>query len=70
VVGNSAEESKSNPSASNSTAMDHRDFGVGAQILRDLGLTKLRLLTNRPRRYYGLDGFGLTVVEHVPVSET
>jgi len=69
-AGNSAEESNSTPAASNSTAMDHRDFGVGAQILRDLGLTKLRLLTNRPRRYYGLEGFGLTVVEHVPVSET
>lgn len=50
-------------------AMDRRDFGVGAQILRDLGLSKLRLLTNRPRRYYGLDGFGLTVVEHVGLDD-
>lgn len=50
-------------------AMDRRDFGIGAQILRDLGLSKLRLLTNRPRRYYGLDGFGLTVTEHVAVAD-
>lgn len=48
-------------------AMDRRDFGIGAQILRDLGLSKLKLLTNRPRRYYGLEGFGLTVVDHVAV---
>ncbi len=50
-------------------AMDHRDFGIGAQILRDLGLCQLRLLTNRPRRYYGLEGFGLKVVDHVAVAE-
>jgi len=48
--------------------MGRRDFGVGAQILRDLGLTKLRLLTNRPKKYVGLDGFGLTVVEHIAIK--
>ena len=38
--------------------MDRRDFGIGAQILRDLGLSKLRILTNRPKKFYGLEGFG------------
>jgi 3,4-dihydroxy 2-butanone 4-phosphate synthase / GTP cyclohydrolase II len=47
--------------------MDRRDFGIGAQILRDLGLSKLRILTNRPKKFYGLEGFGLTVVEQVPI---
>jgi 3,4-dihydroxy 2-butanone 4-phosphate synthase/GTP cyclohydrolase II len=47
--------------------MDRRDFGIGAQILRDLGLTRLRILTNRPKKFYGLDGFGLSVVEQVPI---
>lgn len=45
-----------------------RDFGIGGQILRDLGLTRLRLLTNRPRALPGLEAFGLEVVEHVPVT--
>jgi 3,4-dihydroxy 2-butanone 4-phosphate synthase / GTP cyclohydrolase II len=49
--------------------MDRRDFGVGAQILRDLGLSKLRILTNRPKKFYGLEGFGLSVVEQVPINE-
>jgi 3,4-dihydroxy 2-butanone 4-phosphate synthase / GTP cyclohydrolase II len=48
--------------------MDRRDFGIGAQILRDLGLSKLRILTNRPKKFYGLEGFGLSVVEQVPIS--
>ncbi len=48
--------------------MDRRDFGIGAQILRDLGLSKLRILTNRPKKFYGLEGFGLTVTEQVPAS--
>jgi 3,4-dihydroxy 2-butanone 4-phosphate synthase/GTP cyclohydrolase II len=47
--------------------MDRRDFGIGAQILRDLGLTKLRILTNRPKKFYGLEGFGLSVAEQVPI---
>jgi 3,4-dihydroxy 2-butanone 4-phosphate synthase/GTP cyclohydrolase II len=48
------------------TAM--RDYGIGSQILRDLGLRRLRLMTNTPgRRIFGLDGFGLTVAETVPV---
>lgn len=44
-----------------------RDIGVGGQILRDLGLRRLRLLTNRPRPLPGLEAFGLEVVEHVPL---
>ena len=47
--------------------MIQREFGVGAQILRDLGLTKLRLLTNNPRRLAALSGYGLEVVESIPL---
>ena len=43
--------------------------GIGAQILRDLGLHEIRLLTNHPRKVVGLDGFGITIVEQVPVLE-
>lgn len=45
--------------------MDQRDYGVGAQILRDLKIRKLRLLTNHPRRRIGLPGYGLEIVENV-----
>jgi len=50
-------------------AMGKFDFGVGSQILRDLGLRRLRLLTNHPRRLHGLEGFGLEIVEHVKLDE-
>jgi len=46
---------------------DKRDYGIGSQILRDLGLTKLRILTNNPKKIYGIEGYGLTVVEEVPI---
>ena len=49
-------------------APDLRDYGVGAQILRDLGVRQLRLLTNNPLKIQGLSGHGLEVVEHVPIS--
>ena len=47
---------------------DLRDYGVGAQILRDLGVRKLKLLTNNPKKIVGLEGYGLTVVKRVPIE--
>lgn len=47
---------------------DLRDYGIGAQILRDLGITKMRLLTNNPRKITGLKGYGLEVVERIPLQ--
>ena len=48
--------------------MDHRDYGIGCQILRDLGLRKLRLMTNNPQKRVGLAGYGLEIVERVPIE--
>jgi 3,4-dihydroxy 2-butanone 4-phosphate synthase/GTP cyclohydrolase II len=48
--------------------MDKRDYGVGAQILRYLGISKLRLISNNPRKRAGLDGYGLEIVETVPIE--
>jgi 3,4-dihydroxy 2-butanone 4-phosphate synthase/GTP cyclohydrolase II len=48
--------------------MDARDYGVGAQILFDLGVRKMRLLTNNPRKRTGLVGYGLEIVENVPIE--
>ena len=45
--------------------MDQRDLGIGAQILRDLGITKIRLVTNNPKRRIGLIGYGLEIVENI-----
>ncbi|MDI6812381.1 MAG: bifunctional 3,4-dihydroxy-2-butanone-4-phosphate synthase/GTP cyclohydrolase II [Desulfitobacteriaceae bacterium] len=47
---------------------DLRDYGVGAQILADLGINRVRLMTNNPRKIVGLEGYGLQVVERVPVE--
>lgn len=49
---------------------DLRDYGIGAQILADLGLGNIRLLTNNPRKVVGLEGFGLRVVERLPLEVT
>jgi len=46
---------------------DKRDYGIGSQILRDLGLKKIRIMTNNPKKIYGIEGFGLTVAEEVPI---
>jgi len=49
-------------------APDLRHFGIGAQILHDLGVRQIRLLTNNPRKVVGLDGYGLKIVERVPIQ--
>ena len=46
-----------------------RDYGVGAQILRDLGIAEMKLISNRHRTIIGLEGYGLSVVEQIPVPE-
>jgi 3,4-dihydroxy 2-butanone 4-phosphate synthase/GTP cyclohydrolase II len=46
---------------------DLRDYGLGAQVLADLGLSRLRLMTNNPKKVSGLQGYGLEIVEHVPL---
>ncbi|HSL23261.1 MAG TPA: bifunctional 3,4-dihydroxy-2-butanone-4-phosphate synthase/GTP cyclohydrolase II [Vicinamibacterales bacterium] len=47
---------------------DQRDYGIGAQILRDLGVRSMRLLTNNPRKFVGLEGYGLSVTSTVPLE--
>ena len=48
--------------------MDSRDYGVGAQILRDLGVSKIRLISNNPKKRVGLLGYGLEIVEQLPIE--
>jgi 3,4-dihydroxy 2-butanone 4-phosphate synthase/GTP cyclohydrolase II len=47
---------------------DLRDYGIGAQILRDLGVAEMRLMTNNPKKVIGLDAYGLKIVERVPLE--
>ena len=49
-------------------APDMRDYGIGAQILADLGLSSIRIMTNNPRKLVGLEGYGLTITERVPLE--
>ena len=48
--------------------MDNRDYGIGAQILNDLGITKLKLITNNPKKRVGLIGYGLEIVENIAIE--
>ena len=47
---------------------DKRDYGIGAQILRDLGVRRIKLMTNNPKKMIGLEGYGLTIVDRVPIE--
>jgi 3,4-dihydroxy 2-butanone 4-phosphate synthase/GTP cyclohydrolase II len=47
---------------------DMRDYGIGAQILADLGVKKMKLMTNNPKKMVGLEGYGLSIVEQVPIE--
>ena len=47
--------------------MDNRDYGIGAQILADLGLHKIKIITNNPKKIIGLESYGLEIVETVPL---
>ena len=48
--------------------VDHRDYGTGAQILRDIGLSKIRILTNNPKKIRRLEVYGLEIVEQLPLE--
>jgi 3,4-dihydroxy 2-butanone 4-phosphate synthase/GTP cyclohydrolase II len=47
---------------------DYRDYGIGAQILKSLGITKIKLLTNNPKKIFGINGYGLEIIERMPIE--
>jgi 3,4-dihydroxy 2-butanone 4-phosphate synthase/GTP cyclohydrolase II len=49
---------------------DQRDYGIGAQILAELGVVKIRMMTNNPRKFVGLEGYGLEITERIPIEIT
>ena len=49
-------------------AADLRDYGIGAEILADLGIKKIRLLTNNPKKVSGIEGFGMEIIERLPIQ--
>jgi 3,4-dihydroxy 2-butanone 4-phosphate synthase/GTP cyclohydrolase II len=59
---------RSDGPAGTALPMDERELGIGSQILRDLGLRRLRIITNHPKKLRGLAGFGIEIVEQVPVN--
>lgn len=69
VVGGEDPDDLLQPGADPKLPVPKRDYGIGSQILRDLGVRKLRLLTNHPIQPTGLDGFGLEIAEFVPVKD-
>jgi 3,4-dihydroxy 2-butanone 4-phosphate synthase/GTP cyclohydrolase II len=48
--------------------VDKRDYGIGSQILRDLGIRKIRIMTNNPKKIHGIDGYGLSIVDHIAIK--
>ena len=65
---NAPDLTRANGVAGRAQPMDHREYGIGGQILHDLGLRRLRVMTNHPRPLRGLAGFGLEVVDQVPID--
>jgi 3,4-dihydroxy 2-butanone 4-phosphate synthase/GTP cyclohydrolase II len=55
--------------AENRSAKDLREYGIGAQILRDLGIHRMRLLTNHPRQVVGLEGYGLEIIDYEGMTQ-
>ena len=60
--------SRESPDSLKALKSDSRDYGIGAQILRALGLSKIRLITNSPAKKIGLKGYGLSIAETVPID--
>jgi 3,4-dihydroxy 2-butanone 4-phosphate synthase/GTP cyclohydrolase II len=72
LQGEGAETEPARPDESETLSRRHsgplREFGLGAQVLRELGLERIRILTNNPKKIVGLRGFGLEVVETLPLG--